>query len=252
MTAIDRTLTGFGPFLRKELGDWWRRRAAVATAAVVGGLAAVGTLATRIDEFFGGVPTAEMLNPTANVLSAQFEQWLAMASIFASLGLLTLERSSGTLAWSLSKPLSRPSLLLAKWCAASLTLALCAVVVPLAVSAGVASIAYGTPPDAGTVARYGLVLLAVPVFFAALNLAMATKVDSQGAIAAVAFAAFAGPYLLGSLLPGAADFWPTSVGLIAGAVASGAPANPATLASWAVAVVALLLTATLTFAREDL
>lgn len=252
MTTMDQALTGLRPFLGKELGDWWRRRAALATAGIVAALAAVGTLATRIDEFAGGVPTAEMLDPTVNVLGAQLEQWVPMASIFASLGLLTLERSSGTLAWSLSKPLSRPSLLLAKWSAASLTLGLCAVLVPVAVSAGVATVAYGGSPELGTLARYGLVLLAVPVFFVALNLALATHLDSQGAIAAIGFGAFGAPYLLGSLVPGAADLWPTSLGLVAGAVALGAPANPATVVAWAGAVLGLVIVAIVRFAREDL
>jgi hypothetical protein len=252
MTAMQRPFTGFRPFLGKELGDWWRRRAAAATAGVVGGLAAVGTLATRIDEWAGGTPAAGLLDPTANVLGSQLEQWVAMAGIFGSLGLLTLERSSGTLAWSLSKPLSRSSLLLAKWIAASLTLALCAVLVPLAVSAGVATVAYGALPDAGIVVRYGFVLLAVPVFLVALNLALATRIDSQGAIAAIAVAVFAAPYLLGSLVPAAVALWPTSLGLAAGDVATGMPLDPASVLAWGPAVVGLGIAAAVALAREDL
>jgi ABC-2 type transport system permease protein len=252
MTALNGTLTGLRPFLAKELGDWWRRRAAITTAGVVVVLTSIGTLATRFDELAGGIPTTQMLDPTANVLGAQMEQWVAMASIFACLGLLTAERSSGTLAWSLSKPLSRPSLLLAKWVAASLTLGLSAVLLPLAASTVVATLAYGAPPDIAVVGRYGFVLLGIPLLFAALALALATRTDSQGAIAAIGFAVFAAPYLLSGILPAAAELWPASIGAMDGAVASGAPVSQATVVGWAAAVLGLALVAVITFAREDL
>lgn len=252
MTAISIPAQGFRPFLAKELHEWWTRRAALTTFIVVSALGILGTLATRMDEAMGGVPTAAMLDPTTNVLGAKFDQWVVMAAIFGSLGLLTTERASGTLAWTLSKPISRSSLLLAKWSAAVVVIAIAGIALPLTVSAAVATTAYGSAPDVGTVATFGLLLAAVAAFIVALDLALATRLDSQAGIAAIAFAFFAAPYLLGSLAPAAAAFWPTAIGAIAGAVAVGGSLEAATLVGWAGSLVAAGAVGTLILGRTDL
>jgi ABC-2 type transport system permease protein len=252
MTAIVAPTQGFRPFAAKELLDWWKRRAALITALAVSALGGIGTLATRIDELAGGVPSPAMLEPTSNVLGGQFDQWVVLAAIFGSIGLLVGERSSGTLAWTLSKPIARPALLVAKWLAAVAVLAVVAVVVPLSVSVAVATWAYGAVPDLPTVARFGVLLLAVAAFIVALDLALATKLDSVAGIAAIALAVFATPYLLGSIAPSIAAWWPTAIGATAGAVASGAPLEPASIAGWAIGLLAAGIAGVLIFSREDL
>lgn len=252
MTATTDSVHGFRPFLRKELSEWWQRRAALVTFAVVSVLGIVGTLATRIDELAGGVPTAAMLDPTANVLGAQFEQWILFAGIFASIGMLITERMTGTLAWTLSKPVSRTSVLLAKWLAAVGMLSVFALALPLAVSVAVATWSYGSLPDLATVARFGLMLAALPAFFVAFNLFLATRIDSQAALAAIAFAVVGAPYLIGAFSPAVAELWPTSLAAMAAPFAMGAPANPATVASWALAVMAVGIGGLLLFNQEDM
>jgi ABC-2 type transport system permease protein len=245
-------LHGFTPFLRKELSEWWQRRAALITFLVVSGLGIVGTLAIRIDELAGGVPTAAMLDPTANVLGAQFHQWILFAGIFASIGMLISERASGTLAWTLSKPVSRSSVLLAKWVAAVVMMGIFAVILPLAVSVAIATWSYGSVPDLAAVARFGLVLLGLPAFFVALNLAVATRIDSQAAVAAIAFAVVGAPYLLVAFLPSVAELWPTTIADMAAPFATGEPANLPTVASWAIALVASGVVGLLLINREDM
>lgn len=245
-------LLGFRPFLRKELASWWRSRAALVTFAAVTALAIIGTLAIRIDQFAGGVPTPDMLDSTANILGGQFEQWVTVAAILASIGALIHERATGTLAWTLSKPVSRTTVLLAKWIASVLMLAAFSVFLPLTVSSGVATLAYGSMPDFGVVATYGLVLLGIPAFIVAMNLALATRIDSQAGIAAIALAVFAAPYFLGSFLPALAELWPTSIGAMAGLVATGSGPNLTTIVSWAACTVAIGLVATLIFDLEDI
>jgi ABC-type transport system involved in multi-copper enzyme maturation permease subunit len=253
MTAsTSNSLHGFRPFLRKEVFEWWQRRAALVTFLVVSGLGIVGTLATRIDELAGGVPTAAELDPTANVLNAQFDQWILFAGIFASIGMLITERVTGTLAWTLSKPISRSSVLVAKWFGALIMLIAFAVILPLAVSVAVATWSYGGVPDLATVARFGLVLIALPAFFVALNLAVATRIDSQAAVAAIAFAVVGAPYLIGSFVPGVAELWPTSIAAMAAPFAIGEPANLPTVASWAISLVVIGLAGLLIFNREDM
>jgi len=252
MTASAPTLHGFRPFFRKELREWWQRRMALITLAVVGGLGIVGTLATRMDELAGGIPTPAMLEPTANVLGALFDQWILLAGIFASIGMLTQERATGTLAWTLSKPVSRVSVLLAKWTAAIAMLAVFAVALPLAISVGVATWSYGAVPDLASVARFGLVLLGLPAFFVALNLALATRLNSQAGIAAIAFGVLAVPYFFGGFVPVIVEVWPTSVGAMAGAVATGSAPNGPSVAGWAIGLATVGAAGLLVFGREDL
>jgi ABC-2 type transport system permease protein len=252
MTAIQNQFLGFGPFFRKEVLEWWKGRAALVTLVAISALAAIGTLATRLDELAGGIPSAAMLEPTANVLGAQFNQWILFAGIFTSIGILTQERATGTLAWTLSKPMSRSSLLLAKWTAAMVMLGTFAVALPLAVSVAIATWSYGSVPDLAVVARYGFVLLALPAFFVALNLAVASRINSQAAIAAVAFTVLAIPYFAGAFLPALVELWPTTIAEMAAPFATDSFVHVPTVASWAIAVVALGAVGLVVINREDM
>jgi ABC-2 type transport system permease protein len=248
MTAIQSQFLGFGPFVRKEILEWWKGRAALVTLLAIGALGAIGTLATRID----GTDAALMLQPTANVLGAQFNQWILFAGIFTSIGILTQERATGTLAWTLSKPMSRTSLLLAKWTAAMVMLGTFAVALPLAVSVAIATWSYGSVPDLAVVARYGFVLLALPAFFVALNLAVATRIHSQAAIAAVAFSVLAIPYFAGAFLPALVEYWPTTIADMAAPFATDSFVHVPTVVSWAVALVAIGAAGLVVINREDM
>jgi ABC-type transport system involved in multi-copper enzyme maturation permease subunit len=252
MNAASRPLQGFWPFFSKELSEWWKGRGVLATVVVMSALGALGTLATRIDALAGGVPTPGELDPTNNILGSQFEQWIVYASIFASIGLLINERTSGTLAWTLSKPVSRSSLLVAKWAAATLMLTTFGLVVPLAVNTAIATWAYGGIPDLAAVAKLGLWMAAVPAFVVAFNLALATRVQSQGAIAAIGFAMALTPYIASTLSPVAAELWPTSMAQMATFVAAGGAPNLPTVAAWALALVLVGGVGLLRFSREDL
>jgi ABC-type transport system involved in multi-copper enzyme maturation permease subunit len=252
MNPNSLTLTGFGAYVRKEFREWWQRRAALTTFIVVAALGTIGTLSMRIDQLAGGVPDVADLQSTASVLGAKFEDWVLFASIFATIGIFIQERTTGTLAWTVSKPISRSAVLLAKWLVAVVVLGISTVVLPLAVSVAVATWSYGSLPDLAVVARFGLVLLAVPTFFVALDLAFATRLNSQAGVAAIAFAVFGAPYLIGGFLPAVAEAWPSSIGAMAGSVATGAAPNLVTVGVWAVAIVGLGVGAVVAFNREDL
>jgi ABC-type transport system involved in multi-copper enzyme maturation permease subunit len=252
MNATKRPLQGFWPFFSKEISEWWKGRGALTTALVLGALGTLGTLSTRIDELAGGVPTAIELDPTRNILGAQFQQWIVFASIFASIGMLIKERDSGTLAWTLSKPVSRSALLLAKWLAGTMMLTIFGLAIPLAFNVGVATWAYGSLPDLGAVATMGAWMIAIPAFVVALNLALATRVESQAAIAAIGFGIALAPYLFNAVAPVIAELWPTSMAQMATLVASGdAPYLP-TVTSWAAALMVVGIGGLFIFSREDL
>ena len=252
MTASIAPLPGFRPFLRKELQEWWQRRAAHVTFVVVAALGSIGTLATRIDQAAGGVPTAGMLNATANIFNSKFDQLVMMAGIFASIAMLVQERASGTLAWTLSKPVSRTSVLVAKWSAAVLMLAVFAVVLPLASMGALATVAYGNVPDVATLVRFGAVLIALPAFFVALNLALATRLDNQAGIAAISLGVAFAPYLIASFAPSIAELWPSAIAATAQALGTGEPANLLTVVSWGLTVIVLGVAGLWAFNREDM
>jgi ABC-2 type transport system permease protein len=252
MTATQHPLIGFRPLLRKELGEWWYRRAAVVTFAVVAALGTIGTLATKIDETAGGVAAPGMLDATANILGSRFDQWVMLAAIFASIGLLVVERASGTLAWTLSKPVSRTSVLTAKWAAGVVMLAIFAIALPLAWMSLLATLSYGSPPDFGAIGLFGLALVAIPALFLALDLALATRIDSQGAIVTVALMVAFAPYIISAVAPAAVELWPSSIAAMAAAVAAGEAVHWPTVASWALSIAGVGLLGIWIFQREDL
>jgi ABC-2 type transport system permease protein len=252
MNATTWPLQGFWPYFRKEISEWWKGRGALATVIVLCALGTLGTFATRIDELGGGTPTSAQLNSTYNVIGAQFQQWIVFASIFASMGMLVSERNSGTLAWTLSKPISRSALLLAKWSVGTLMLAVFGLAVPLAWSMGIATFAYGELPDVATVATFALWLVAAPAFIVALSLALATRLQSQAGIAAITFAVALTPYIASTFLPTLAEVWPTSMAQMASSIAGGDAPNPPTIISWAVTLAVVGVAGLFVFSREDL
>lgn len=246
------SLQGFVPFFRKELSEWLRGGGALVTAIVLSALGILGTLGTRIDELTGGTPTAAQVNATYNVIGAKFDQWIVFATVFASMGLILSERGSGTLAWTLSKPISRSALLFAKWLVATGALAVFGLLLPLAISAGVAAWAYGGAPDVGSLLVMAAWLAAAAGFIVALNLALATRIGSQAGVGAIAFAVAVIPYIAGALMPSLAEVWPTSVATMGTMVAAGDALNLRTVAGWLVCLVAVGAIGLLMFSREDM
>ena len=83
--------------------------------------------------------------PIDNLLFAIGTQFIVLAAIFATMSLLLAERDSGTLAWTISKPVSRTSVLVSKWLTATLVLWVAAVVIPMAVTTVLVTVLYGLP-----------------------------------------------------------------------------------------------------------
>lgn len=256
--ASGGALVGFAAFFRKELQWWWSGRAAIvvfAIATLLGGLSVLGDRLTLTIATAQGQPIpagAITLDPTLNVLNAQWDQWLVFITIFVSMGLLTTERASGTLAWSLSKPLSRTSLLLAKWSAALSMLWIFGIALPMAVGTALAPFAYGGLPDVGRVATLAVLMLSLPAFFLAITLCLATWIRSQAGIAGIAFAVAAVPLVVGMFLPSVAQLWPSSIGGWSTALAGGNAVTLGPPVAWLAGMIVLAVVARGAFAREDL
>ncbi len=244
-----RTLLGLRNLLRKDAIDWLRSKRPWIVIVVSLFVFLPAAANSRINEWIiRNFPTAETsskvvsLQPMDNLMQAIGTQFIVIAVIFATMSLLLAERDSGTLAWTISKPVSRTSVLVSKWITSTLILWVAAVVIPLVATTVLVSVLYGMP-DMAIVGRLGVNLLAVPALYVAITLAAATLVPSQAAVGAIGLGIFAGAQLLGGIVPSLAPFFPTSIfGWAIEASAGGSP-SLATPVAWFAGMVALFLIA---------
>lgn len=253
-------LPGLGNLVRKDVSDWFRSRRP-GIVAVVSLLIFLPTAANaRITEWAAasfprdpGDGPAKVLSlvPLDNLMMAVATQFIVIAVVFATMNLLLGERDSGTLAWTVSKPVSRTSVLVSKWLTATIVLWATAVVIPLAATAALVSAIYGMP-DLRVVGVLGLALAAVPALFVAVAIATSTFVTSQSAVGAIGLAVLATPLFLGGLVPSLAPFFPTSIFGWAIDVSVGSSSSLVTPVAWLAAMGALFLVARRRFRGMEL
>jgi len=244
---------GFGNVFRKEVTEWLRGRRAIVVATVSILSVAFTTLVPYIVRATGQASSGPPLSmePTANVLYGWGGQTIQIVTLLATMSLLSVERDRGTLAWSLSNPVSRASVLFAKYGAAFLAIGALAVMGPIAVSVVVATIAYGGIPDLPTVGTFAVLYLTVPAFWIALTIFLGTFLKSAAGIAGIGFAVMLLPTLFAGFLPIVTEMSPTSISTWAIAAATGEPASALTLAAWVVGMGALLVGAKISFDRQE-
>jgi ABC-type transport system involved in multi-copper enzyme maturation permease subunit len=167
------------------------------------------------------------------------------------MALISSERDRGTLAWTLANPVSPTSVVAAKYAVATVVFAVTAVVVPMLVSIGLATVVYGGPPDLRVVGTFLGLFLALPAFYIALTVALGTAVRSTVGVAGTAFAVMLLPQVIGGIVPVVNELSPTSIGAWAMLVARGQPASMLTPLGWAVSMVALVVGAKLVFDRQE-
>jgi ABC-type transport system involved in multi-copper enzyme maturation permease subunit len=240
---------GFRTVLGKELMEWLRGRAALIIAVVAIAAAVFTTIIPFIAPPTPGVPLLSR-EPTANVLLGWSGLTAAIIALLSTMSLITGERDRGTLAWSLSQPVSPTSIVVGKWTAAFVVFSIAAVALPLAVSS-VVTLAYGSIPDLAMVARFGVPYLTVPAFFIALTITIGTVVRSTAGVAGIAFVVLFLPSAIGALAPVVNEASPTTIAAWAMATATGAPASTLTFAGWLVGMAVLAIGAKLAFDREE-
>ena len=250
-------LMGFGQFFRKEVAEWWASRRALIIFFITSLLVAGTTVAPWLQATFpaadgSGSAAPLSLDPTLNLVGANWVQWLVYIPILASMGLVAGERDKGTLAWSLSKPISRTALLAAKWTAGTLVYALAGVILPMVVAVGIATLAYGSVPDPAITAGFAVALLTLPAFYIALSIAVGTRISSQAGVAGIAVALSFSPALVGMFAPGLAQALPPSMGPWSLAWAGGGAPGWITLAGWGIGMSVVAAFAVASFRRAEL
>jgi ABC-type transport system involved in multi-copper enzyme maturation permease subunit len=244
---------GFGTAFRKELTEWLRGPKTLVIAAVSISVAIFTTLITLITQATTDLGEVVELStdPTTNVLYGWSGEVVGLIAVVATMALVSAERDRGTLAWSLANPVSPTSILAAKFAAAVLVISTAAVIVPMAISVGVATIAYGGVADLATVTLFTVLFLALPTFYVGLSLALGAGLKSTVGVASVALAVLFVPDLLGRLVPVIAEWSPTSIATWTQAVVAGQPAPLSPLIAWGASMVLMVVGAKVVFDRQE-
>ena len=240
-------LAGFGPLFRKELREWVHSKRIwvilASTTAFMALTAANGAIASWV---VANVPDGEVssgpivLDPMVNFFSAVSSQIFVMVAIFAAMSLLIGERDKGTLSWVASKPVSRASIWLSKWVAASIVLSIVAGIIPMAATYGLATVLYG-PVGIDALVFAAIGVTASITFMVAVVLAASVVVANQAAVAAIGFVVFFLPQLFAGLLPvDISPVLPSSILSWAISPVVGAEMSIVTPIVWAVSVIALI------------
>ncbi len=245
-------LLGFGTFLRKELAEWVRGGRAIIVGLIATALALLGTLGTWIEQNLEHSPAAPAADPTVEALRFFGPPIIALITVLATMGLIAAERDAGTLAWSLAKPLSRASVLAAKWTAAIVALAIAVVIIPTAVASTAALLAYRAAPDPSVVVPVAILSIAAPILYVTISIAAGSILSSQAAIAGVGITVLMLPYLVGGFLPAAVlEAMPTGMGGWVASFVSGQDVAASTPLAWLMTVAIGLAIAVAVFRRRE-
>lgn len=197
-------MRGFGNLLHKELSAWWdTHRWLVQGALWSGGLN--GLLFVALFLMPPMLQTQGEVVEDPMVMGGQIFFALGMMAI--SVGVIILmqgavldEKSSGTAAWILSKPVSRSAFLLSKLIANSLSVLTVMVVLPSVL----AYVQFMLASDSVSVPRFlgGMGLLALhTLFYVALTLLLGVLSDNRGVVLGASLGILLGGTLLRSVWP---------------------------------------------------
>ncbi len=244
-------LLGLSNLVRKDFSEWLHGKRPWLVLGVTSTVFALAAANARITEWAvrsfpadpsDGPAKVMSVQPIDNILLAISTQFIVLAAIFATMSLLLAERDSGTLAWTISKPVSRTSVLVSKWLTSTLILWVAAVVIPLALTTVLVTVLYGLP-DLTAVIALGASLITVPALFVGIALAAATIVPSQAAVAAIGLTLLAAPPIVGGILPSLTPFFPTSILDWSVQASTGGPASLVTPVAWLVGLAVLFVLA---------
>ncbi len=187
---------GLGSMLGSELSRWWRTRMWWIQCLIWGGM--IGFMVGVILFTSEGSAPAEDAAMLYSIFAGLFP---AVGVVIIMQGVVVGETKSGTAAWVLSKPISRPSFLLSKVIANGLGMLATMVVLPGAIAYAMKAIATGVPWDLPRFLAALGVLFIVQFFFLSLTLILGTLFNGRGPVIGISLGLlFLQQYLVG-LLP---------------------------------------------------
>lgn len=216
---------GLGPLFRKEMRHWWSgRRWLILTLLWL--LMVPGLLAMIL--FVVAPLTASQGDSTLteDLLLSGLQGFFAIGVMTAAIGVIVLgqdavigEKLSGSAAWLLSKPVTRPAFLVAKLAANTAGATVAFVLVPALGSYLLLTLV--GEPDLGAFTAGTAIVALHTFFYLVFTLLLGVIFDSRGPVLGIALAFLLGGNLLG--IGPLAFIMPWGLGQLALAVASGIP-----------------------------
>jgi ABC-2 type transport system permease protein len=201
---------GFVSMFRKENREWWRTRTwlvhTIIWLLLINGVV-LGMLVTPAP------PEAENMPPQSSTML-----FVVMCGLMTGLGIILVmqgsildEKKSGTAAWVLSKPLSRPAFILAKLAANSLAALLIMVALQGAVAYVLMRAFDPSPPALGPfLAALGLLALHL-MFYLTLTLMLGTLFKDRAAVLGIAIGLLFGAQFVAGLFPALVHIMPWTI-----------------------------------------
>jgi ABC-2 type transport system permease protein len=195
--------TGFLNMLSKEHGVWWRTRR-WAVHLVLWMVLLNGFL--LLVNFGEGGPNSDFRSP--GNLREIMEVFFRACSLFASIGVITItqsvmvsEKQLGTMAWLLTKPISRPSVVLSKMLESSYVVLFLMVVIPAVLVCVQTRLVWGSwPLFPGFWIGLGLIALS-HVFYVVFTIMLGTIFQTRGPVSGCAFGFLFAGMVLPNWLP---------------------------------------------------
>lgn len=227
----DSRLSGFGNMFAKELGDWfhtrrWLIQLIIWVAIINVFMAFVLFVAPRIDEAQGPTGAPGM----GDLFRTGLDLFFSFAIMGGSIGVIILaldeivgEKTSGTAAWILSKPLSRVSFVLTKLASNAIGILLFILIIPGIIAYIQIGLASGTyPPLLPYLAGMGVAALTL-LFYLTLTLMLGVLSDTRGPVVGISMALLFLGSILVQLFQPAALFLPVAMQDFAVMIANGQP-----------------------------
>ncbi len=223
----DPRLGGFDNLLSKELGDWikgrnWIRRV-LSWVLIINGI-------TAMILFLSGSPAAQAEGGVPPAKEMAVQMVFSMMVIAGSIGMIIMaqdeiigEKTTGTAAWVLSKPVSRRAFILAKLLANTIGVLVFVVAIPAAVGYVEAWIAGGSALPLGPYLIATLVAALGSLFYLALAILLGVLYDRRGPVLGICLGILLGGSVAMNLLPSLAAVLPLALQNISTALALSTP-----------------------------
>jgi ABC-2 type transport system permease protein len=205
---------GFANLLRKELGDWWRTKSWI-TQVIIWTLLINGiVLAVLAAPSPDPATLPEGANDMGNPADGPLMIYTLFTGMAAGIGVIILmqdaiitEKQSGTAAWVLSKPVSRPAFILSKLVAHTVGVLVIMVLLQGVLAYILLTAAGGVFSIGNWLAGMGILALNL-LFFLTLTLMLGTLYNNRGPVIGIPIGVmFLGQLVLG-VLPQAAYIMP--------------------------------------------